>query len=440
MIGVAQAEAQLFAWADSIRAADEKDFPSSAAAASGVVELLAARTCFVAEGLLADRDFPPFDRVTMDGIALRFSALRDGVQRFRIAGVQAAGSPPLQLQSPGDCLEVMTGAVLPLGADTVIRYEDLERAEGIAHVLGECLPSVTLGQNIQLRAAECNAGTPLIAPGTVWRSPQWALAASVGKVRAHSSPRLRIFILATGDELVAPESVPLAHEIRASNPFALAAALREYGFEDVTMAVVGDDPAALVDVLAPRLGSMDVCILSGAVSAGKFDHVPATLRQLGVTEAFHGVRQRPGKPLWFGVSEAHTSGDTAAKNTLVFALPGNPVSALVCCYRYVIPTLRRRLGYSKVSVQAELAEPLRIVPSLTCFIPVIECEPGSALRTVRPLSSKIPHRAQSTKGTHTLGSGDLVALASSDGFVECPEGVGEYPKGSHLRYFAWERL
>ena len=422
MIGVAEAEAQLFAWADRILAAD-----SNGQVNFDVMPLAGARSALVSDELVADRDFPPFDRVTMDGIAVRFSDIRDGMQHLRIAGVQAAGTPPLQLQAPGDCLEVMTGAVLPVGADTVIRYEDLEISKGIAHVQAECIPTVALGQNIQPRAAECAARTTLIAPGKVWRSPHWALAASVGKVNLRTRRQLRISILATGDELVPPESVPCPHAIRASNPFALAAALRDHGFEAVTTGIVGDDPSALVDELGENLGQLDACILTGAVSAGKFDHVPATLRQLGVTEVFHRVRQRPGKPLWFGVS---------GTGTLVFALPGNPVSALVGCYRYVIPTLRRRLGYSPVTscLQAELAEGIRSNPSMTCFIPVVECDRGSALRTVRPLKSL------AGAGGHSLGSGDLVALAQSDGFVECPEGIADHQQGTRLRYFAWERM
>jgi molybdopterin molybdotransferase len=416
---VAQAESQLFAWADRILAADSSKNCHSA------LKLTQAKGAYIADGLVADRDFPPFDRVTMDGIAIRFSDLRDGLQQLRIAGVQAAGRPPLQLQAPGECLEVMTGAVLPVGADTVIRYEDLEISEDIARVQAGCIPTVSLGQNIQKRASECAAGTQLIAPGKVWSSPHWALAASVGKLSLQSKRQLRIAVLATGDELVPPEAVPCPHEIRASNPFALAAALRDHGFEAVTTGIVGDEPAALVDELGETLGQLDVCILTGAVSAGKFDHVPATLRQLGVTEVFHRVRQRPGKPLWFGVSGA---------GTLVFALPGNPVSALVGCYRYVIPTLRRRLGYSPVRsiLQAELAEGIRSNASMTCFIPVVECEPGSALRTVRPLKF--------IAGLHALGSGDLVALAQSDGFVECPEGVADHMPGTRLRYFPWERV
>jgi molybdopterin molybdotransferase len=420
VIGVAEAESQLFAWADRILAAD-----SNGHANNDAMELSNARSALISEGLEADRDFPPFDRVTMDGIAIRFSDLRDGLQQLRIAGVQAAGRPPLQLQAPGECLEVMTGAVLPAGSDTVIRYEDLEISEGIARVQAECIPTVTMGQNIQRRASECAAGAQLIAPGKVWCSPHWALAASVGKLSLKCKRQLRIAILATGDELVPPEAVPCPHEIRASNPFALAAALHDHGFEAVTTGIVGDDPAALIEELGEKLGQLDVCILTGAVSAGKFDHVPVTLRQLGVTQVFHRVRQRPGKPLWFGVS---------GTGTLVFALPGNPVSALVGCYRYVIPTLRRRLGYPAATscFQAELAEVIRSNASMTCFIPVVECEPGSALRTVRPLKF--------IAGLHALGSGDLVALAQSDGFVECPEGVAEHMPGTRLRYFPWERM
>ncbi len=418
MIGVAEAESQLFAWADRILAADTSTKSHSA------LELTHAKSAHIADGLVADRDFPPFDRVTMDGIAVRFSDIRDGLQQLRIAGVQAAGTPPLELTQPGCCIEVMTGAVLPVGADTVIRYEDIDIAAGVATLRLSVLDSLSQGQNIQRRASECAAGAQVVPPGTVWRSPHWAIAASVGKVKLHSKRQLRILILATGDELVPPHAVPRAHEIRASNPFALAAALRDHGFEGVTTGIVGDDPAALVDMLGEKRGQLDVCILTGAVSAGKFDHVPQTLGQLGVTQVFHRVRQRPGKPLWFGVSQT---------GTLVFGLPGNPVSALVSCYRYVIPTLRRRLGYPvRAGLQAQLAEPIRSNPALSCFIPVVECEPGSALRTVRPLKL--------IAGLHALGSGDLVALAQSDGFVECPEGAGDYSAGTQLRYFPWERV
>ena len=269
----------------------------------------------------------------MDGIAFSSQAWRAGQRRFRVAGTQAAGQPALQLPAATDCLEAMTGAVLPTGCDCVVPVERLQVADGCATVDDDLAVAPFL--NVHTRGLDARAGDLLLAPGTRLHAPELAVLASAGLARADVSTEPRIVICATGDELVAP-GLPIADwQVRRSNSYALRGALNLRGCQLVAEDHLPDDHGVLAERLARHLATHDVLVLTGGVSMGRFDHVPSVLRQLGVTEVFHKVAQRPGKPVWFGVGP---TGQT------VFGLPGNPVSALVCLLRYVVPALAAMLG------------------------------------------------------------------------------------------------
>ncbi|MET0534021.1 MAG: molybdopterin molybdotransferase MoeA, partial [Steroidobacter sp.] len=281
------------------------------------------------ESITATRDQPPFDRVTMDGIAFSFSSWQDDRASFRVAGTQAAGSAPLSLSDPGDCIEVMTGAMLPIGCDCVVPVENIEMRDGIAHLRDDA-PAPVRHFHVHMRGIDSRRGDLLLASGCRLGSPEVAVIASNGQSHATVARTPRIMVISTGDELVEPGQPLRDWQISRSNVYAVTASLRQHGYTSLAQDHVPDDLPTLRTRLREHLDSHDVLILSGGVSMGRFDYIPQVLQELGVRVVFHKVSQRPGKPLWFGVGAA---GQT------VYALPGNPVSTLVCLTRYVLPGL-----------------------------------------------------------------------------------------------------
>jgi molybdopterin molybdotransferase len=373
------------------------------------------------EPIQADRDFPPFSRVLMDGIALRFADFDQGSRVFSVQSVQAAGQPPARLERTGFCVEIMTGAVLPVGADTVVRYEDLERLDGAFAIRKDI--EVKKLQNIQVQGSECPKGKILIEKGTALLAPHWAVLASVGIEIPRSQDLLlpKVAIVATGDELVPVGAKPNDFQIRVSNPTTLEMALLRHGFVTSKSELVGDDAGKFEQFMQDIVLNYDVCILSGAVSAGKFDFVPSSLRNLGVEERFHKVAQKPGKPFWFGKSKS---------GCLVFALPGNPVSALVNTYVYVLEALKILNGKRSKSEErhlpfARLTEPLSFSmgESMTLFAPV-EVDYGRCGTTfARPLQNAL--------------SSHVAKLTESHGFIECAPGSSLFEKGQSFPLTLW---
>jgi molybdopterin molybdotransferase len=365
------------------------------------------------EAVAAERDLPPFDRVSMDGIAIASSAWRDGRRRFRVGGTQAAGAPPLTLTDPGNCIEAMTGAILPIGCDCVIPVERL-RLEGPDAVI-EATFEVAPGLNVHTRGLDCRAGTRLLEPGTRLGAPELAVLASAGCARAEVAAEPQILVVTTGDELVDAGVAIADWQIRRSNAAALLAALRGRGYTRVADAHLRDDPERMQDSLRAWLDTHDVLVLTGGVSMGRFDYVPATLAALGVEQVFHKVAQRPGLPMWFGVA--------SERGKAVYALPGNPVSSLVCLVRYVLPGLAAAgSAPAEASPRVPLGAPFRVQPALSYFLPVeLRAGPAGALAWPRP----------------TRGSGDFVSLLGTQGFVELPPGPAEYPAGHLADFHRW---
>lgn len=364
------------------------------------------------ENIYAERDQPPFDRVAMDGIALQSDAVRAGTRRYRIQAVQAAGDPALTLSSRDACIEVMTGAILPLECDAVVPVEQIITRDGQA----ELGPNVQVErwQNVHRRGTDTRQGTLLLSTGTRLNAPEVAIAASAGMARVRVSSQPMVVVISTGNELIEPGEPILPHQIRRSNVYAIVSALRRQGFQRVADDHVPDDAETLRARLKFHLDTHDVLILSGGVSMGRFDLVPAALKDLGVEVVFHKVAQRPGKPLWFGV---------APSGSAVFALPGNPVSTLVCLARYVVPALLASMGQTpRPPEKIALSAPVN-VGSTTLFMPArVDIDDwGRAWAVPCP----------------TNGSGDFVALAGTDGFVELPPGPNVYSKGFVTRLYRW---
>src|SRR6185369_7520220 len=251
------------------------------------------------ENVYAERDQPPFDRATMDGVAISAAAV-SGRRRFRIQGVQAAGDAPLTLASPQSCIEIMTGAMLSGGCDAVVPVERIRITEGIAE-LEEGL-EVHPGLNVHPRASDLKQGALLLPAGRRLEAPEVAAAAGAGMARLRVSQQPAFMVVSTGNELIEPGEPIEAWQLRRSNAYGLVAALRRRGFARVADDHLPDEVGALEATLKQHLQSYDVLILSGGVSMGKFDLVPAALSACGVREVFHRVAQRPGKPFWFGMA------------------------------------------------------------------------------------------------------------------------------------------
>lgn len=363
-----------------------------------VVALPKARGRVLAGDLLSDRDQPAFDRSTRDGFALRAGggAEREIVGMVR-AGEQWAGAP----LTPGQAVEIMTGAPMPAGADAVLMVEHAEVAGGVLRYSAERAPQP--GQNIVPRGAEMRQGEVALAAGTVLGASEIASAAAIGAARVEVYRRPRVAILATGDELVDLHEDPGPQQIRNSNSYALAALVEEAGGEAVRMPIVRDHTEDLEAALR-EARSCDLIVFSGGVSMGKFDLVEGVLEAAVARTIFTGVRMQPGKPVVFGVLGASAS----TAETFFFGLPGNPVSTQVTFLCFVRPLLRALCGNRSrmpLFVQATLSEAAPGRPGLTRLLPAVLTS-----EVLRPSVRVVPWQ----------GSGDLGANARANGYVVLP--------------------
>ena len=385
---------------------------------SEAIDFAAASGRVLRQPVRAERDQPPFNRVTMDGIAVKYDVLLQGATRFRISGTQHAGDPaavlPDDLADP-HCIEIMTGAVLPVGSDCIIPVERITQSNGFADV--EPAYRAERNQFIHAQGSDHRQGVEVLAPGSVVSPTEIAIIASCGLQRVEVSKQPVIRVISTGNELV-PAGKPLkAHQIRLSNGPALIAMLKRQGFHNCRHEHLLDDPETLRTAIGQQLREAGVLILSGGVSMGKADYVPGVLTDLGVTMVFHKISQRPGKPMWFGMGP-----DSQA----VFALPGNPVSTLVCCRQYVLPALYDASGRGPGREEwALLTEDVIFKPELTCFLPV-------------RLQSNVDGTARA-RPQPTNTSGDFTALGGTDGYVELAREQSYFAHGSPVRLHRWDR-
>lgn len=365
----------------------------------------------LAEPLFADRDLPPFHRVTMDGIAIAYEDWKKRVRRFTIEGTQAAGDPRKKRKHSSGCLEVMTGAVLPEGCDTVIRYEDLQIEQGVASVTDTT--DILEGQNIHTQGSDALRGELLLDRHFLLSPAEIALLASTGQAQVSVFSNPRVAVVSTGDELVAIDQVPELHQIRRSNSWALMASLQTLSCPS-DLYHIRDQKDQLLLKISEILNGHDVVILSGGVSLGKYDFVPEVLEELGIKKLFHQVSQRPGKPFWFGRSEG--------KKKTVFALPGNPVSTFMCFYRYVKPWLLKSLGLPLHQAWAELGSDFSFDPNLTYFLQV-------SVKEVEGRRIAYPEAGG--------GSGDFANLKNVDGFLELPHDRKTFRAGEVFPFFGF---
>lgn len=364
----------------------------------------------LAKDISADRPFPPFDRVTMDGISIAFDSFHNNKRTFEIESIAAAGSPKVTLQNTTKCVEVMTGAVLPEGTDTVVRYEDLEINDGVCSINTQ----VRKRQNVHSEGSDHNSHSILLSKGHKIKSIDINVLATVGKSVVNVFKNPTIAILSSGDELVSVDSEPLPHQIRMSNVHMLKSRLTELGVKSNHFHIQ-DDKIEIRNTLSSLIEKYDVILMSGGVSKGKYDFIPDVLTSLGVKCLFHKVAQRPGKPLWFGKNKVVT----------VFAFPGNPVSTLVCLHKYFIPWLAKSTAQKLINPTVILKSDTECKPNLTFFAQAkIEFEDGK-------LYAKI---------SNGNGSGDMVHPTKVDGFVELPQGKDVYLSGEVYTFMPFHSI
>ncbi len=360
------------------------------------------------ENIVADRDFPPFDRVTMDGIGISFSDKKT----FKINGIQAAGMGQKQLENSDECMEVMTGAICPKGIDTIIPYENISIVDGYATINKD----VAKGKNIHYQGFDKKEGAILIPIGKKISTAEIGVIASVGKASIEVAKLPRVAIVSTGDELVDVDQVPMRHQIRKSNSWALNADLSKLKIES-DLYHLSDSKVEIKASIEHILKNYDVVLLSGGVSKGKLDFIPEVMESLNVKKIFHRVKQRPGKPFWFG----------DYKNKVqFFAFPGNPVSTYSNFHRYFIPWLNRSLGMEETPLfKLKLSEEFNFDLELTYFLQVKLIATKEGIQA-RPMMGK--------------GSGDLANLLETDGFLVIPEEIDHCPAGSEFEYIPFRNI
>ena len=377
--------------------------------------LALALGCVLAEDVTADLDLPPFDKALVDGYALRSGDLVSDSSGRRLAVGEeiTAGRTPTRALGPREAASIMTGAPLPPGADAVVMIEQTRRF-GDVIVVDD--PSIFPGKGRLERGRELRDGEVVLRRGERLNGPRLGLLASVGRTDAVIVPPPRVVVVPTGDELVEPDRMPGPGQIRNSNASMLRALALASGAEAEASGIAPDDPERLGEAIGLGL-EVDVLLITGGVSAGNRDLVPATLERLGVERVFHKVRVKPGKPLWFGVGPDRGERPGA----LVFGLPGNPVSGLVGFLLFVRPALQILAARgTRASETAGMSSPMALAQPFTH-------------RGDRPTYH--PARVQNREGTPTLlplewaGSADLKTVALADGFAIFDAGDRTYRQG-----------
>jgi molybdopterin molybdotransferase len=367
----------------------------------------------LAEGVVSDVDMPPYDKALMDGYAVCAADLPQGRGMLTVVEEITAGQVPRQPVGTGQASRIMTGAPLPAGADAVVMVERTHLLDDRRVQIEDRPPRP--GQNILRRGAEMRRGETVLSAGAVLRPQEIGVLATVGVCRTAIDviPPPRVAVLPTGDELIEPDQAPGPGQVRNSNGPMLLAQVARAGGVPLYSGIARDRLDSLHLLVAWGLEA-DVLILSGGVSAGKLDLVPDALREAGVRPHFHKVEMKPGKPLFFGTRERGTA---AGPPVLVFGLPGNPVSSLVCFELFVRPALRRLAGHAEPGphfVPAALAEDFAYPTDRPTYHPA-RLETMAAGWRVRPVK--------------WFGSADLRGLTQANALVLLPVGDGQHRAG-----------
>ncbi|MDR2113021.1 MAG: molybdopterin molybdotransferase MoeA [Candidatus Accumulibacter sp.] len=360
------------------------------------------------EDVRANRDLPPCDVSAMDGFAVRSNDLVGDDTVLTVIGDIKAGDRPRQAIASGQCARIMTGAPLPPGADAIVRVEDTQALSGAR--IGIAAP-VKAGKDIRVQGEVMQNGETALAAGTEITPGAVGVLASLKRARVSVRRRPRVAILSSGDELEALDAPFDPERIPESNAYALMAQTQALGIEPVYLGIARDDPEELAGCLRQGLAH-DVLLVSGGSSVGAHDHVRPTLEALGVTLHFWGVEMKPGHPVAFGTRDQH----------LVFALPGNPVSSMVCFEQFVLPALRAFMGHARLfrrTVTATLTQAVKHRPGRAEFVRVTLQRDANGRLT-----------AASAGGQ---GSDNLCSMARADGLLILPEHCAGLAAGATAR-------
>ena len=374
----------------------------------------------LAEDIHADADSPPFDKSQVDGFAIR---LQDCATSLPVIEVVSAGQIPKRVLDQPAAIQIMTGAPVPVGADAVVQ---IEFTSSQADAAGQTLVSIPNkvaswkpGTNILRQGMSTRSGDLVVAAGSELRPQELGALAEWGRVLVLARRRPRVAVLATGDELVPIEQTPGPGQIRNSNETMLCAQVRRAGADPVPLGIARDERAHLRQCIDAGLQA-DVLVLSGGVSMGDKDFVPSELSAAGVRQVFHKVNVKPGKPVWFGVLDK-----SPTAHTLVFGLPGNPVSSMVCFELFVRPALRRLMGLSPAESTAVKA---RLVQSHTT---------KGDRPTYQPARLEWRDDGPTVTAVPWVGSSDLRATVAANAMALFPIGNQTYAAGNIIEVIAW---
>ena len=384
------------------------------------ISLLEADGRVLAQAVICDRDLPSFDRATRDGYAIRSADLTSSPAALLCVGSIRAGEWHSGELHAGECIEIMTGAPVPAGADAVVMVEHTHRED--ARVI--FARGASSGENIVATGSEAKRGDTLVSPGVRLDYSHIAACAAVGAATISVYRKPRVAILSTGDEIVPIEAHPGRAQIRNSNAFSLAAQVERAGASPVLLPITPDEAAPLRELL--RQGQQhDLLLITGGVSMGKHDLVESALTELGAEFYFTGAKIQPGKPIVFGsVSGGSTGGRSAdtesASGLYFFGLPGNPVSTMVTFELFARPLIEALAGEAPQPLRtsaARLTTPVRAKPGLTRFLPA----------QLTPANST--HSASAVTPTAWQGSGDIVSIARSNCWLIVPPDHPELAAG-----------
>jgi molybdopterin molybdotransferase len=365
----------------------------------------------LAEDVISEIDSPPHNKAIVDGYAVIANDLNGEHAELTVVEEITAGQVPSQALTPGYCSRIMTGAPIPQGADAVVMVERTEligdQKKG-AKVRINDRPKP--GQNIMARGASIERGDTVLKAGHEIRAAEVGLLSEVGRTGVQAIPPVRVAIIPTGNELVDISSTPSDGQIRNSNGPLLAALVRQSGAIPIELGIARDDRHELRGLIKQGLAA-DVLVLSGGVSAGILDLVPAVLHDLGVEQVFHKVNLKPGKPLWFGV---HGS-------SLVFGVPGNPVSTFVCFELFVRPAIAKLMGRDPFAVLRQL--PARLAADFMHRGDRPTYFPATIRRVERELLAE---------PVAWRGSGDLRGLSTASALILFPAGDRTWSAGESI--------
>lgn len=373
----------------------------------------------LAADVFSSTDSPPFDKSSMDGYAIRAEDVSSDSPVLRVIEVITAGQVPTKRIAPGEAAQIMTGAPVPQGADSIVKVEETRREGDDVRILA--VP-VRLGANVIRRGNSIQAGGCVVRSGVVLNGSRIGALAEVGRATVPVRRRPRVAVLATGNELVSIESNPGPGQIRNSNAVMLGAQIEAMGGIPVPLGIARDTRDELQTKIQQGL-ECDLLVLSGGVSAGTLDLVPNVLAEAGVRQVFHKVEMKPGKPIWFG--QWQSSNRVRPTNCFVFGLPGNPVGSLICCEVFVRTAIRRLLGIDPACAQPTYAR----------------LEHEFSTRADRPTY----HPAKLVSMPHGVtvalvdwhGSSDLCGTTAANGMAYLPSEARQYQVGDLLETYAW---